>query len=260
MGQGFFCQATSASASITIPMAARVHSAQPYYKGVAENMTHMSLRALMDNGYDEMNIVFHEEASEEFDTYDTRKMFAFDGDASQLYSEQYSEQLSINTLPLLTSAGYDVKVAYRAGVDGTQFLEANLEDLPETEVFLEDGITGDMQNLVDEPIYKFEANVGDDPVRFILHFNPLVTGIEDDPSDIGIRVYAYDGAVYVQSTGIAAKENKEVWIYDMFGRTVLQTSLHSSTLSRIPVDRVNSYLIVRTVSQSGVVIKKVYIN
>jgi len=84
-------------------------------------------------------------------------------------------------------------------------------------------------------------------------------GVDDDPSDIGIRVYAYGGAVYVKSTGIAAKENKEVWIYDMFGRTVLQTSLHPSTLSRIPVDRVNAYLIVRTVSQSGVVIKKVYI-
>ena len=263
MGQGFFIQATGTAPSITIPMAARVHSATGFYKNSAaedgDGPMHMSLRALMDNGYDEMNIAFIEEASEEFDTYDTRKMFAFEGDAPQIYSEQYGEQLSINGLPLLTKEGYDVKVGYKAGVNGDQKLEADLKYLPETEVLLEDLLTGNVQNLVDEPVYKFEAYVDDDPVRFVLHFNPVYTGVEGQADDLGIKVYAFDGAVYIRSQGKAAKEKKEVWIYDMFGRTVLETTAYPSTLNRISVNVDNAFVIVRTACESGVTTTKVFV-
>ncbi len=264
MGQGFFVQATGASPSLTIPVAARVHSSQSYYKfspaeDDGDGLPRMSLRALTDNGYDEMNITFSEEATEEFDNYDTRKIFAFEGNTPQVYSVQYGEQLSINGLPLLTGDGYEVKVAYRSGTDGTQWLEANLENLPETEVLLEDYVTGDVQSLADDPLYKFEAHVDNEPVRFVLHFNPVYTGVEDQPEKPEIRVYAFDGAVYIQSKGEAAKEKKQVVIYDLFGRTVLKTTVCPSTLNRIPVNRNDAFLIVKTVNPSGVTATKLLI-
>jgi len=264
MGQGFFVQTTGNSPSMTIPMNARVHSSQSYYKySPAEEdgdggLLRMSLRALMENGYDEMNITFSEEATEEFDTYDTRKIFAFEGNAPQVYSIQNGEQLSINGLPLLNGEGYEVKVAYRAGTDGTQRLEAHLEHLPETEVLLEDFVTGDVQNLVDDPLYQFEAHVDDEPVRFVLHFNPVYTGVEDQPDQPDIRVYAFDGAVYIQSKGEAAKEKKEVAIYDLFGRTVLNTTVYPATLTKIPLNRHNAVFLVRTVSPAGVTTTKLF--
>ncbi|MCF6169917.1 MAG: fibronectin type III domain-containing protein, partial [Bacteroidales bacterium] len=262
MGQGFFMQATGAAPSITIPTGARVHSSQSFYKNdrTEDDPMHMKLRAIVENGYDEMNIAFLEGATNGIDIYDTRKMFAFAGNASQVFSYQVDEDLSINSLPLLTETGRSVKVGFKTGKDGEQILEANLENLPETEVFLEDLFTGEVQSLVDQPQYKFEASVGDEAVRFILHFNPTVTGVDDPAADPEVRVYAFDGAVYIQSKGKAAKETKEIWIYDMYGRTVVQTTAHPSTLNRIPVDRTNAYLIVRTVSESGVATQKVYIN
>jgi hypothetical protein len=219
----------------------------------------MSLQALTDNSRDEMNIAFLEEATEEFDTYDTRKMFAFEGDAAQIYSEQNNEQLGINGLPPLTEYGYDVKVGYKVGIDGDQIIEADLRGMDEVEVILEDMVTGEMQSLVDNPTYKFEGFIDDDDDRFVLHFNPVYTTVEDNSPDLGIRVYAYDGAVYIQSTGKAATESKKVWIYDMFGRTVLQTNIHPSSVSKVAVDNNNTYLIVKTVSESGVTIDKIYI-
>ena len=219
----------------------------------------MSMRALVGEGYTEMNIAFLEEATEGFDIYDTRKMFAYMGNAPQVYSEQNGEQLSINGLPLLTGDGYEVTMGYRPGYDGTQYLEANLDNLEETEVLLEDLVTGDVQSLVDDPLYTFEAKVGDEPVRFTLHFNPVYTVVEVGESQPDIRIYAYDGSVYIQSNGEAAKEKKEVRIYDMFGRKVLEITIPPSTLEKIPVHRNNAFLIVRTVSLSGVHTTKVFV-
>lgn len=262
-GQGFFCQATDATAEIRIPFDSRIHSTTGFYKYGSENEEDdplsMSLYALMDNGYDEMNIAFLEEATEEFDIFDTRKMFAFEGSAPQIYSEQSDEELSINGLPLLNENGYEVKVGYRAGVNGEQQLTANLENLPETEVLLEDLFTGNIQDLVDNPVYTFDGSPADAPTRFILHFNPVFTDVKEQPDESNIKIYAYDGSVYIRSKGKSAKEEKEVWIYDMFGRTVLETKVSPSILTKIPVHRRNTYFVVKTVSTSGVTTSKVYI-
>lgn len=264
MGQGFFVQATGASPSLTIPVGARVHSSQPYYKFSPADeegggLLQMSLRALTDNAYDEMNITFSEIATEELDAYDTRKMFSSNSNTPQIYSVQTGEKLSINGLPLLTNDGYEVKVAYQVGTDGTQRLEADLENLPETDVLLEDFITGNVQILNDDPLYKFEANVDDDPIRFVLHFNPEITNVGSQTEEPDIRVYAYDGSIYIQSHGKAAKEKKQVVIYDLFGRMVLKTTVYPSMLNRIPVNRKDAFLIVKTVSPAGVTTTKLLI-
>jgi hypothetical protein len=235
---------------------------QAYYKaGITreDGMTQMSLRALKETSYDEMNITFSEEATEEFDTYDTRKMFAFAGNAPQIYSKQYGEQLSLNSLPLLKDEGYDVKVGYKAGENGAQAIEANLVNLPETEVFLEDLLTGNMQNLTEQPVYKFYANVSDDPDRFVLHFNPVVTGIEKPVDENLVFIYAFDDKIAIRSTGASAKEDKEVWVYDMFGRTAIHTTAPASDITTIPANRLKGYVVVEVISESGVTINKVYI-
>jgi hypothetical protein len=261
MGQGFFCQATGASASITIPMGARVHSSQVFYKNAnaEETKGQMSLRTILENGYDEMNIAFMEEATEMFDTYDTRKMFAFDGNASQLYSEQMDELLSINGLPLLTEAGYSVRVGYRVGESGEHVLEANLENLPETEVILEDIVTGDRQSLTDQPRYIFDASTGDEVSRFILHFNPMTIGIDNSENENLFFIYAYNDKLYIKSSGTAAKEDKQVWIYDMMGKAVIQVKAEASTLTSIPVHQLNGYVLVKVMSEGRVETTKVFI-
>ena len=260
MGQGFFIWTTGSNPVLTIPDDARVHDAQAYYKS-SENDNELplvSLRALMENGYDQVDIVFHPEATELFDAYDTRKLFAGNS-APQIYAEQFDEQLAINGLPPLYNDGYKVVVGYKAGVDGTQWIEGNLENLPETEVLLEDIVTGDMQNLADNPVYKFEANVNDDPLRFIVHFNPVITGIEDKDVAGDIMVYAADGKIVIRSSGIAADEDKEVWVYDLYGRTAINTTVEASTLTSIPANRLKGYVVVRIVSQSGIKTTKVLI-
>lgn len=261
VGQGFFIQANGPTPSITIPMDARVHSAQSYYKNVRagdDTPVHISLQAVTGEGNDEMNIAFLDGATEGFDTYDTRKMFAFEGDAPQVYSIMAGEDLGINGLPVIPAEGTEVKVGFKAGLDGEQTIIANLEFLPETTVLLEDLVNGDVQDLVENPVYEFNAAVGDDPGRFILHFNQILTGAPVKPDKAGMHVYAYDNALYIRSEGELANEKKQVLVYDMTGRKVLQTTVYPSSLNRIPV-QVQGYFVVKIKCAATVSATRVYI-
>ncbi|HDO26640.1 MAG TPA: hypothetical protein ENH02_00855 [Bacteroidetes bacterium] len=261
VGQGFFIQANGPTPSITIPMDARVHSAQGYYKNAGagdDTPVHISLQSVAGEGNDEMNIAFLDGATEGFDTYDTRKMFAFEGDAPQVYSIMAGEDFGINGLPVIPAEGTEVKVGYKAGLDGGQTIIANLEFLPETTVLLEDLVTGDIQDLVENPVYEFDASTGDDPGRFILHFNQTLTGAGENPGETGIHVYAYDNALYIRSEGELAIEKKEIMVYDMSGRKVLQTTVYPSALNRIPV-KIQGYFVVKIKCAATVSTTRVYI-
>lgn len=224
------------------------------------SIDHISLQVMNDNGNNETNIAFLEGATEEFDNYDTRKMFSFSGKAPQIYSIQAGEDLGINGLPVIPAEGTEVKIGFLAGTDGEQTLTANLEYLPETTVLLEDLVTGEIQDLVENPVYEFSATVDDDPERFILHFNQTITGNEEKPIDSGIHIYAYGNAVYIRSQGGMTKENKEITIYDMFGREILNTTVSPATLNRIPMSGIHGYFVVKVRSTKSIIAQKVCIN
>jgi hypothetical protein len=261
IAQGFFVHATASSASVTIPMDARVHSTQAYYKKVPVDVPdHFSIKAVQGERSDELNIVFAEDASTEYDNgRDARKMFAINGDAPQIYSLQSNELLSINGLPVLTEKGRIVQLHYRTGHSGEQTLIANTAFLPGTEVLLEDLFTGKVQDLTENPVYVFQSLEDSERDRFLLHFNLTVTGFHNQKDDNGVYIYAYDGVVYIRSEGKAIKEQKEIVITDLLGRTLVQTTLPSSSLSKIPLLHSNKYLIVKIRNESGVKTAKVFI-
>lgn len=263
IGQGFFVHATAPSASVTIPMDARVHSTQAYYKSkVADTDVpdHFSIKAIHGERSDELNIVFANDASPEYDNgRDARKMFAMSGNAPQIYTLQSNELLSVNGLPLLTEKGRTVQFHFKTGQSGEQTLIANTESLPGTEVLLEDLFTGTVQDLVENPVYTFQSFEDNERDRFLLHFNLVVTDTHNPKNDNGISVYAYDGVVYIRSKGKALSEQKEVVISDLLGRVVVQKTLPSSALSKIPLTHSNKYLIVKTQNKMGMNTTKVFI-
>ena len=262
MGQGFFIHANAASPTITIPLAARVHSSQAYYKSTrSNNLDMMKLKAMFGNdNYDELNILFINGADELFESRDTRKMFAFNGNAPQVYAIIPDEELSQNSLPALNPGDErTVTVGYKAGVNGTQTLVADLSSLPETDVVLEDLKLNKIQNLNNNPVYTFEATTYQNPDRFRLHFNRSVTGIDNNNTHSAIRAYAYEKNVYVLSSKALANENKVLTIYDITGRTLVNKTLPPGDIVRVPVNASNAYVVVRVISNGEVYTTKVFI-
>jgi len=262
MGQGFFIHANAASPTITIPMAARVHSSQAYYKSTRSNdLDMMKLRAMFDNDqYDELNILFIDGADELFESRDTRKMFAFNGNAPQVYAIIPDEELSQNSLPALNPGDErTVAVGYKAGVNGNQTLVADLSSLPETDVVLEDLRLNEFQNLNNNPVYTFEATTYQDPDRFRLHFNRSITGIDANSATSSVRAYSFEKSVYIVSNKELSKQKKELTIYDMMGRTMVNKTLPPGDIIRVPVNASNAYVVVRVISNGEVYTTKVFI-
>ena len=261
MGQGFFVQATSPSASITIPLDARVHSSQAYYKGTTSAPEHMWLKAIKGEKSDQLTIVFADDATEGYDNgRDARKIMSFNGNAPQIYAAEQNEKFGIDGLPILTEAGRTVDVMFKVGESGEQELMANMESLPDVNVLLEDLKTGALQDLNENPAYLFEGQEGDDTNRFILYFNPTATTINNLGDKSGFHVYAFENEIIIRSEDPEANTSKTIWVYDVYGRIILNTVLAPSTFTKIPLDVKNATVIVKVAGSGSVVISKVFVN
>jgi subtilisin-like proprotein convertase family protein len=260
MGQGFFIQTTDASPSITIPVDARVHSTQDYYKGSNNDLELISLKAESENSYDEVNIVFLEGAQEGFELFDTRKMFALNGASDQIYAHIEGEDLSLNTLPsLMEEDERIVDIYFLTGSDGVKTIVANIENLDGTDVILEDMLLNKFQNLNENPTYVFDAYLINNPDRFRLHINRSVTTVGEKSANKNIMVYSYDKNVYVISKGEMINSVKNVIIYDIIGRNIVSQDIPAGEIVKIPVQLDNSYLIVKVTAKSNVSTYKIFI-
>jgi len=192
--------------------------------------------------------------------YDGFKMFGNET-SPQLYLVENDQRLSIDYIQSLSEEGERVvQMNLQPGSTGEHTIAANLDSLPDTKVILEDLVTGTMHNFNDDPYYTFNANKGDDPARFLLHFSYGPTGIETqgDVVQNTVKVYSWDKAVYISNSDNDFAE-ASIHIYDLYGRELVNTQAHLGNLTRIPVQVSNSYLVVKVVKGNNVVTQKVFI-
>ena len=69
--------------------------------------------------------------------------------------------------------------------------------MPETDILLEDLLTGHVQDLRITPGYSFEAEINQDPNRFLIHFNPITTQINDPDVNSVINIYSWSNEIYI---------------------------------------------------------------
>jgi len=249
---GFFVKTATDGASITIPMAAQVHSPMALYKDAVANA--LELRATGNNYYDATYVHFNDYATAAFDSnYDAFKLEGLET-APQLYSIA-DYKLSINELPF--EGNEIVKVGFTCGVAGTYSVTASgMESFSgSTPILLEDLKLNTLQDLRLNPVYSFNYQPGDNENRFNLHFKSS-TGLVDG-LNTGISVYSYDHTVVItNTTGLAG----DVRIYDLAGRELLNANIGSSTTTRIPMQVALGTYVVKVITSSGTVNQKVFIH
>ncbi len=261
MAQGFFIQVNDPSPSLTIPADARIHSTTPYYKNADKeselDFAYAVFEVSIDGKKDEVWVIFTEQGSAGYDNgWDVNKLFSFE-DFPQLYLEENGYKLSIDALPTLGEETRVVNLNFEPNGSGEHSLMLkNINDLDNAEIMLEDLLTGNLHDLLKESIYTFYAYDIDDPNRFVVHFNPLATGIEDQASNI-FSIYSLEKNIYIKSNDHS--DNASVFITDIMGRQIANDLSLSSNLTRIPVNVSNSYLVVRIIDGEQVITKKLFV-
>jgi len=242
-GQGFFVQATAANASFTLPQNARVHSAQSFYKEPASTVDALILNVSKDGKRDKSWVSFSADATDEFDQ--GRDAWRLEGDAGmpQLYTRFGDRQLSINVMSELVNQK-SVPVYFEAPTDGNYLLEFDLmETFADTEIILEDHITGEMYDLSQHNALNFEAFVGSDPHRFTIHFNKTITGLQAaEATESNVHFYSRNGKLFAES--LTGFEGGVLTLYSLSGQLLQQAAYAPSGLIQFDAEAYRGQMLV----------------
>jgi hypothetical protein len=251
--QAFFVQATGAGASITIPAGARLHASTGLYKNTMENLLTMKVSA--GNGTQDLAFIqFRPEATNGFDTeFDAYKLFGMD-DAPQFYSMVSNDILSINSLPEI-SAQPVIPMGLKVGFSETYVLTASdIESFPTgTQIFLEDLMTSNVQDLSTNPVYSFNASAGDPVHRFNIHFSPV--GMPESKTST-IRIYSADKTVYVN---IPTEMNGTIIVYNLLGSEITRQTIQGNSLNKFNLNVPTGIYLVKVDGDSNAKAEKVFI-
>jgi hypothetical protein len=253
--QGFYVHVTTGQNSgfLVIPNTNRVHSSNVYVKSSKNEQ--MSLKVDGNNMEDATSIRFNSEATEGFDPqYDAYKLWGVNA-CPQIYSIITGENLSINSLPELTTATV-IPVGFKIGVNDTYTITASgLETFPAgTDIYLEDLFLGVTQNLNINPVYTFAATTGSPAHRFDIHFSPT-TGIPQGTMS-NIRIYSSDNNVYVN---IPMDLHGEIFVYDLLGKEMARQPIQGNTLNKVSLNVMTGYYLVKVLGDKSTVSGKVFI-
>lgn len=262
ISQAFFVQAIYAG-NLSIPTSARVHNSTAYYKSSESNGESPYVRLQLDfeNHGNTVFIGFPEYGTSYFD---------YKGDATKLYSnDQFPQifvvedgvELSTNALAPLHSESKTVPLHLDQVVDGEYTLTlSQLDNLPDMMISLEDLQTGTIHDFINNSVYTFNASIGDDVNRFLLHFKSTTFGINEDlgNENESINIYTANNSLYIRSTGTAIHEAGNVEVYSIVGQKLLYQKIEAGALVSIPLNVKNSYLVVRINKPSGTIVKKVF--
>jgi len=245
--QGFFVSATAAE-TFSVDNTVKTHEGSDmYYKSEIEEM--LKLKASGNNIYDKTTIHFNENAGVEHDgIYDAHKRLSLSNlELPQIFSiTPAGNYLGINGLPTTEM----VPVGFKAGQSGEFTIEA-IETGNFTTVILEDVFTGIQTNLLNDS-YTFNYNVGNNDYRFNVHFAPLA--VSENMESL-FNVYAYDNEIIVNAKII--ENSAQVSVFNIMGQEIASDQLNG-TVCKFKIED-NAVYIVKVVSESGVISKKVYV-
>ena len=233
-----------------------MHSSQPYYKSTGLPANTLKLEVEGNNYKDVAFVSFNQEASDESDNFDVRKMFGLD-EAPQLYSILPDELLSINTLSTLQGSTF-VDLGFECAV--TEIFTINAGEIESFDksvsIYLEDKLEGINIDLYENPVYTFAHDPLNEADRFVLHFEAPNDIIELPQEKEEVKIFSYANKVYVIPEEITMGN---IFIYDLLGQEIKNTSLIQDGKTIVNVENGTGYFIVKVVTENSVVSKKVFI-
>jgi len=251
--QGFFVKANTASLSFDNSM--RVHTNQQLYNKSAGSINDM-IRITASNGADytdETVILFNSNATNGFDSqFDALKLFSNNANAPEVYTVADNNKLVINRFGSYPAA---IPMNIRLGVNANITLTATEFDNYDANISikLEDMLTGNIQDLRQNPSYTFAANIGENDNRFVLHF-AQITGI-NEINATNVSIYAFDNTVYVNTN----EKVKDISIYNMLGQLITSVEGNGKSIQTINLKNATAYYLVKVTTDKGVRTEKVFI-
>ncbi|MEI8046937.1 MAG: T9SS type A sorting domain-containing protein [Bacteroidota bacterium] len=248
--QGFFVQTASAG-DLSMTNAVRVHSSQAWLKSGGNEGFRLKVTAPENKGSDE--ILF--ELGHNSSLGGAAKWYSFVPTAPSLSTPKSGIEYSISFLETVTNETV-IPVSFKAGIDGQYTINADLQQLPNAQVYLLDNKLVKTQNLSENPVYTFTASKNDDASRFVLHFGN-VFGIYETANPQPVNVYSSNNTVYVAITKTGTVKG-EVYVYNTLGQVLAHQNI-SGDLTKINLVASTGYYLVKVITAESTYTAKVFV-
>jgi len=238
--------------SLTIPLAARVHNAQVWYKNSEDPFIMLVANDPAGQTAQESVIRFISDATTGFDpAFDSHFLSGF---APLFYSKAGENNLSTNALP---AVGGTVQIPFDfIKNNGTSFsIEAKTISDIWGPVYINDLKLGTSQDLTSNPVYSFTSATGDNAGRFLLTFSHV--GIDENHKGNAFTVYSSDDQlIVIDNTG---KNQGTVVVYNLMGQEVAGGKLNGNAMLKISLSVQTGYYLVKIMSPETTQSSKVFI-
>jgi PKD repeat protein len=213
LGQAFFVKVNDAGGSypqygtMIINEKAQVHNNVAFSKNNEHIENALKLIISDGNSQDETMLMFHPDASTEYDPdYDAIKLFSIDDKIPQIYSGN-NIRYAVQTIPQKSKVG--ISVRWNKNGKKLKLKLAECENIDD--VFLLDKYTGESWNLSSA---DYDFSYSDDiENRFVLSFEPMI--VESSAVD-NLQIQTQDNKIIVYNNDKLNVESVE--IFDLLGR------------------------------------------
>ncbi|MCF8364313.1 MAG: T9SS type A sorting domain-containing protein, partial [Bacteroidales bacterium] len=245
---GFMVQVTEGSGSLTIPAASRTHDDQSWYKNSGYPKIKLLVKDLDQNTAQESTILFHPEATEDYNPKLESRFLA--GYAPQFYSVSGEEKFSTIALPI-NGLQSEIQMGFEKNNMGFHIIET-VETSDNLNVFLLDRKLELEYDLTGGGSYLFEAADGDDIFRFSLKFES--TGV-DYLSNQSVVTWMFNNELYVTGTD----KSVLVQVFNLTGQLLQSHQIRGAGMHIISVNQPTGMYLVRLGSSDIYQVLKFYI-
>ena len=254
--QAFWVRTNGGTGGLQLTNEARKHSTQAFYKETPEsNVFRIQLKN--DSLTDETVVSFFSDASNDYDDFDSYKMFSDDENYPQIYTMTMDNTtVAINGQEeIISGSERIVPLGFLSSIAGTFTLQAtNLNAFdPNISVYMEDAYLNYFQDMNICNTYTFTSGIVNNANRFKLHFGNLLTGISS--SEIANTfIYTSGKSIYVNTSLV----NGYLEIFDVLGKNLLYKNIDKG-LSKVNVELAEGVYFVKVITGNNVKTQKIVI-
>lgn len=252
VGQAFFVKASGSG--LTFDNTIRLHNHKAFMKSQESTNNEFHLQVIGGEGSDELVVKLRDDATFGKDNqYDAVKFYS-DLKVPQIssFTETNDDLLSINTIPFTTNA-ITIPVRFELNTSGeVSFIGSGFESFGDVSIRLEDTKENTTVKLEKTPVYTFQHETGDDPLRFKLHILSTV-GVNEPASNNGSMVYVVDRNIHILYP--SGSNQGEACLLDMQGRELTRFSLSGSGNDVFNTTVASGIYIVRLTNQNDAAFK-----
>jgi len=264
-GQAVWVRVSEGSTSGTYALTndARTHNSQHFLKSSETNVLRIELTK--DTYRDECVIGFYPDAQNNFDRYDSEKMFATDEHYPQIFSILEGHKLAIQGEKLPLEANRVIPIGVMADKSGRYTISAKniTEFMPGHSVLFVDTKTGKKYNFRESKNISLDLSVKQKSSyneRFQLEI-----GSGDDITDTGtliasaIKIYMGNKQIYLSASS-DCKGPAIVEIYNITGQRLVEKQFSSLQVTRsIPLTQPTGYYVVKITTANKIYTEKLFL-